>query len=84
MLKSLPARDRPLSSIFENEIYRERYLSLQPKTSSKVKFNKEILVRYIPSIQSFSPNTVSDLWYSQNDLKIFKHNYLFEKKYKSI
>lgn len=73
-----------LRNRLENEIYREIYLSLQPKTSSKVKFNKEIRVRYIPSIQSLSPNTVSDLWYNKNDLRIFKHNYLFDKKYKSI
>ena len=69
---------------FENEIYAERELSLQKNTISKVKFNNEIRVRYIPTIDSLSPNTVSALWYNQNDFRIFKHNYLFDKKYKSI
>ena len=73
-----------LRNRLENEIYAEKELSLQKKTLYKVKFNKEIRVRYIPTIQSLSPNTVSDLWYNQDDLRIFQHNYLFDKKYKSI
>jgi len=51
------------------------------KNRSKVKFNQIIRIRYIPSIRSLSYNTISNMWYNQNDLKIFKHNYLFEKKY---
>ena len=54
------------------------------KNRSKVKFNQIIRIRYIPSIRSLSYNTISNMWYNQNDLKIFKHNYLFEKKYKTI
>ena len=73
-----------LRNRFENEIYTERELSLPQKTISKVKFNKEIRIRYIPTIQSLSPKTISNIWYNKNDFKIFKHNYLFDKKYKSI
>ena len=54
-----------LRNRLENEIYAEKELSLQKKTLYKVKFNKEIRVRYIPTIQSLSPNTVSDLWYNK-------------------
>ena len=73
-----------LRNRFENQMYTEKELSVQKKNLSKVKFNKEIRVRYIPTIQSLSPNTVSELWYNKNDFQIFKHNYLFDKKYKSI
>tara|TARA_Y100000991_G_scaffold126246_1_gene95068 strand:+ start:114 stop:413 length:300 start_codon:yes stop_codon:yes gene_type:complete len=73
-----------LRNRFENEIYTERELFLPQKKLSKVRFNKEIRVRYIPTIDSLCPNTLYDLWYNKNDLRIFKHNYLFYKKYKSI
>lgn len=71
-----------LRNRFESEIYEEK--NLKSKSLSKVKFNTKIKVRYIPSRQILSPNTLSDLWYNQRDFDIFKKNYLFEKKYNSI
>jgi hypothetical protein len=80
-----------ISNFLTSEILRNRFKSkikqekrLQSKSLSKVKFNKEIKVRYIPTRECLSSNTLSNLWYSNQDLTTFKHNYLFEKKYKSI
>jgi hypothetical protein len=80
-----------ISNFLTSEILRNRFKSkikqekrLQPKSLSKVKFNQEIKVRYIPTRECLSSNTLSNLWYSNQDLTTFKHNYLFEKKYKSI
>ena len=73
-----------LRNRFESFIQRQQMKKKQPKTNSKVKFNHEIKVRYIPTRESLSSNTLSSLWYSKHDLNTFKHNYLFDKKYKSI
>ena len=44
------------------------------KTNSKVKFNYEILVRYIPTRESISSGTLTNLWYTKNDYDVFKKN----------
>ena len=44
------------------------------KTNSKVKFNCEILVRYIPTRESISSGTLTNLWYTKNDYDVFKKN----------
>lgn len=66
------------------EINQEIEKKLQPKALSKVKFNQEIRVRYIPTRECLSSNTLSNLWYSKQDFINFKRNYIFEKKYRSI
>ena len=71
-----------LRNRFESELYEEK--NLKSKSLSKVKFNTKIKVRYIPSRQILSPNTLSELWYNQNDFNTFKKSYMFETKYNSI
>lgn len=71
-----------LRNRYEVEIYEE--MNNKTKNLSKVKFNKEIKVRFIPSRQFLSPKTLSELWYNQNDFNTFKKNYLMETKYNSI
>lgn len=73
-----------LRNRYEVEIYEKKDKKLDIKNLSKVKFNKEIKVRYIPSRQILSPKTLSELWYNQNDFNTFKNNYKFETKYNSI
>ena len=71
-----------LRNRFESELYEEK--NLKSKSLSKVKFNTKIKIRYIPSRQMLSPNTLSELWYNQNDFNTFKKSYMFETKYNSI
>lgn len=55
-----------------------------PKSKSLVKFNDDIDVKYIPSITDISSNTLSELWYDNDDYKRFKLEYLWYNKYFSI
>ncbi len=73
-----------LRNRFENLIIARREKLIKPKSMSKVKFNHEIKVRYIPTRSSLSSSTLSQLWYSNNDYKYFKKLYSIETKYNSI
>ncbi len=75
-----------ISHFITREILRNIFKSniKEKKIDSKVKFKKEIRVRYIPSRKNISNGTLERLWYSQNDYNSFKNNFLKLKKYNSI
>ena len=72
---------------FDMDFYKETFLS-------KVKFKKDITIKYIPNRYTLSPNTINKLWYNNKDYKEFVEEYKrieefkkrnqYQKKYNSI
>tara|TARA_X000000950_G_scaffold289489_1_gene414187 strand:- start:19682 stop:19966 length:285 start_codon:yes stop_codon:yes gene_type:complete len=46
-----------------------------PNKSTKVHFDKNVNVLYIPSVQYLSENNIKELWYSVDDFNEFKVEY---------
>ena len=46
-----------------------------PNKSTKVHFDKNVNVLYIPSVQYLSENNIKEMWYSVDDFNEFKVEY---------
>ena len=46
-----------------------------PNKSTKVHFDKNVNVLYIPSLQYLSENNIKEMWYSVDDFNEFKVEY---------
>ena len=76
---------------FDIDFFKEPLLS---NIISKVKFKKNITIKYIPNRYTLSPNTINKLWYNNKDYKEFVEEYKrieefkkrnqYQKKYNSI